>query len=124
MRSLPLLTLPSLPADSGATPHLSTVAALSLSVVSSVSLVIVNKYLISTLGFPYGASPAVYCTHRRCAAPPHTPLTLGPSCPAVTTLTAAHLVVTALGLELATRLHLFDAKPMDNKCVACSCPAA
>ena len=32
----------------------STVAALSLSVVSSVALVIVNKYLISTLGFPYG----------------------------------------------------------------------
>jgi hypothetical protein len=33
----------------------STIAALSLSVASSVSLVIVNKYLISTLMFPYGA---------------------------------------------------------------------
>jgi hypothetical protein len=31
------------------------VAALALSVASSVSLVIVNKYLLSTLMFPYGA---------------------------------------------------------------------
>ena len=53
------------------------------------------------------------------SAPPHAwPLWL-----AVTTLTAAHLVVTALGLELATRLHLFDAKPMDNKCVGAHKPA-
>lgn len=36
----------------------STIAALSLSVASSVSLVIVNKYLISTLMFPYGALAA------------------------------------------------------------------
>lgn len=46
----------------------STVAALSLSVVSSVSLVIVNKYLISTLGFPYGALPP--CVHLPFAAQP------------------------------------------------------
>ncbi len=36
----------------------STVAALALSVASSVSLVIVNKYLISTLMFPYGTTRA------------------------------------------------------------------
>ena len=33
--------------------ELGTVGALALSVSSSVSIVIVNKYLISTLGFPY-----------------------------------------------------------------------
>lgn len=32
------------------------IAALTMSVVSSVSLVIVNKYLITNLQFPYGAS--------------------------------------------------------------------
>ena len=67
-----------------ATPHCftrSTVAALSLSVVSSVSLVIVNKYLISTLGFPYGASPP-RTAHSDAAQPRHTrPSRLAPSAP-------------------------------------------
>ena len=41
------------------------IAALALSVFSSVSLVIVNKYLISTLMFPYGARGCVLrCEHE------------------------------------------------------------
>jgi hypothetical protein len=36
----------------------------------------------------------------------------------VTTLTAAHLFVTALGLDAATKcLRLFDAKSLEMKCV-------
>ena len=62
-----------------------TVGALTLSVTSSVSIVIVNKYLISTLGFRY-----------------------------VTFLTSLHMVVTVFALRAAHRVGLLEPKPIDR----------
>ena len=66
--------------------ELGTVGALALSVSSSVSIVIVNKYLISTLGFPY-----------------------------VTCLTATHMAVTAVALRGAARLKFLEPKPIERR---------
>lgn len=65
-----------------------TSGALVLSVVSSVSIVICNKTLMSTYKFNFG-----------------------------TTLTSWHLVVTFLSLHLARNLALFEHKPMDGRTV-------
>ncbi|KAL8144511.1 hypothetical protein V2J09_017543 [Rumex salicifolius] len=68
--------------------QLGTVGALSLSVVSSVSIVICNKALISTLGFHFA-----------------------------TTLTSWHLLVTFCSLHVALQLKLFEHKPFDRRAV-------
>ncbi|GMH05032.1 hypothetical protein Nepgr_006872 [Nepenthes gracilis] len=68
--------------------HLGTIGALSLSVVSSVSIVICNKALISSLGFHFA-----------------------------TTLTSWHLLVTFCSLHVALRMKLFEHKPFDQRAV-------
>ncbi|XP_043724665.1 UDP-xylose transporter 3 [Telopea speciosissima] len=68
--------------------QLGTIGALSLSVVSSVSIVICNKALISTLGFTFA-----------------------------TTLTSWHLLVTFCSLHLALWMKLFEHKPFDARAV-------
>ncbi|KAL3530972.1 hypothetical protein ACH5RR_010294 [Cinchona calisaya] len=68
--------------------QLGTIGALSLSVVSSVSIVICNKALISTLGFSFA-----------------------------TTLTSWHLLVTFCSLHVALWLKLFEHKPFDPRAV-------
>ncbi|CAM8969593.1 unnamed protein product [Rhodiola kirilowii] len=68
--------------------QLGTIGALTLSVVSSVSIVICNKALISTLGFHFA-----------------------------TTLTSWHLLVTFCSLHVALRMKFFDHKPFDPKSV-------
>ncbi|KAK1321950.1 putative membrane protein [Acorus calamus] len=68
--------------------QLGTVGALSLSVVSSVSIVICNKALISTLGFTFA-----------------------------TTLTSWHLLVTFCSLHGALWMKLFEHKPFDARAV-------
>ncbi|KAJ7530048.1 hypothetical protein O6H91_15G076500 [Diphasiastrum complanatum] len=72
----------------GTSPRLGTIGALSLSVVSSVSIVICNKALISTLGFCFA-----------------------------TTLTSWHLAVTFCSLHVARWLSLFEHKPFDARTV-------
>ena len=69
--------------------EIGTVGALALSVSSSVSIVIVNKYLISTLGFPY-----------------------------VTCLTATHMAVTAVALRVAARVKLLEPKGIEKRALA------
>ena len=66
--------------------EIGTVGALALSVTSSVSIVIVNKYLISTLGFPYVTCP-----------------------------TATHMAVTAVALRFAARAKLLEPKPIEKR---------
>ncbi|KAK4760358.1 hypothetical protein SAY87_005251 [Trapa incisa] len=68
--------------------QLGTVGALSLSVISSVSIVICNKALISTLGFTFA-----------------------------TTLTSWHLLVTFCSLHVALWMKLFEHKPFDARAV-------
>ncbi|PIA32494.1 hypothetical protein AQUCO_04500243v1 [Aquilegia coerulea] len=68
--------------------QLGTIGALSLSVVSSVSIVICNKALISTLGFKFA-----------------------------TTLTSWHLLVTFCSLHVALYMKLFEHKPFDSRTV-------
>ncbi|KAG4189075.1 hypothetical protein ERO13_A08G204000v2 [Gossypium hirsutum] len=68
--------------------QLGTIGALSLSVVSSVSIVICNKALISTLGFTFA-----------------------------TTLTSWHLLVTFCSLHVALSMNLFEHKPFDATAV-------
>lgn len=68
--------------------QLGTVGALTLSVVSSVSIVICNKALISSLGFHFA-----------------------------TTLTSWHLLVTFCSLYVALKVKLFEHKPFDRKAV-------
>ncbi|TVU21658.1 hypothetical protein EJB05_31308 [Eragrostis curvula] len=68
--------------------QLGTVGALSLSVVSSVSIVICNKALMSSLGFNFA-----------------------------TTLTSWHLLVTFCSLHVALCLKLFEHKPFDARTV-------
>ncbi|KAL5228850.1 hypothetical protein ABZP36_017115 [Zizania latifolia] len=63
-----------------------TVAALGLSVISSVSIVICNKALMSTLGFVFA-----------------------------TTLTSWHLLVTFCSLHVALQMKLFKNKDLDPK---------
>ncbi|KAJ6830205.1 putative membrane protein-like [Iris pallida] len=65
-----------------------TAGALGLSVVSSVSIVICNKALISTLGFTFA-----------------------------TTLTSWHLLVTFCSLHVALWMKLFEHKPFDPRAV-------
>jgi len=66
--------------------QIGTVGALAMSVSSSVSIVIVNKYLISTLGFPY-----------------------------ITFLTATHMAVTAMALRIASGAGFILPKLIDEK---------
>ncbi|GJN05707.1 hypothetical protein PR202_ga23362 [Eleusine coracana subsp. coracana] len=68
--------------------QLGTVGALSLSVVSSVSIVICNKALMSSLGFNFA-----------------------------TTLTSWHLLVTFCSLHVALCMKLFEHKPFDARTV-------
>ncbi|XP_020585799.1 uncharacterized membrane protein At1g06890-like isoform X2 [Phalaenopsis equestris] len=68
--------------------QLGTLGALSLSVVSSVSIVICNKALISSLGFSFA-----------------------------TTLTSWHLLVTFCSLHVASWMKFFEHKPFDRKVV-------
>ncbi|KAJ8751499.1 hypothetical protein K2173_016723 [Erythroxylum novogranatense] len=68
--------------------QLGTIGALSLSVVSSVSIVICNKALISTLGFTFA-----------------------------TTLTSWHLLVTFCSLHVALWMKMFEHKPFDARAV-------
>uniref|UniRef100_A0A5B7BKH1 Sugar phosphate transporter domain-containing protein n=1 Tax=Davidia involucrata TaxID=16924 RepID=A0A5B7BKH1_DAVIN len=68
--------------------QLGTIGALSLSVVSSVSIVICNKALISALGFNFA-----------------------------TTLTSWHLLVTFCSLHVALWMKLFEHKPFDPRAV-------
>ncbi|KAK4483064.1 hypothetical protein RD792_010240 [Penstemon davidsonii] len=68
--------------------QLGTIGALSLSVVSSVSIVICNKALISTLGFKFA-----------------------------TTLTSWHLLVTFCSLHVALWMKWFEHKPFDPRAV-------
>ncbi|XP_048424823.1 UDP-xylose transporter 3 isoform X2 [Pyrus x bretschneideri] len=68
--------------------RLGTIGALSLSVVSSVSIVICNKALISTLGFTFA-----------------------------TTLTSWHLLVTFCSLHVALWMKFFEHKPFDARSV-------
>lgn len=68
--------------------QLGTIGALSLSVVSSVSIVICNKALMSTLGFNFA-----------------------------TTLTSWHLLVTFCSLHVALYMKLFEHKPFDPRTV-------
>ncbi|XAR71869.1 hypothetical protein NMG60_11018312 [Bertholletia excelsa] len=68
--------------------QLGTIGALSLSVVSSVSIVICNKALISTLGFNFA-----------------------------TTLTSWHLLVTFFSLHAALWMKFFEHKPLDRRAV-------
>ncbi|XP_031503173.1 UDP-xylose transporter 1-like [Nymphaea colorata] len=68
--------------------QLGVIGALSLSVASSVAIVICNKALISTLGFPFA-----------------------------TTLTSWHLVVTFGTLYVAQRFRIFETKSVDMKTV-------
>ncbi|CAK9141241.1 unnamed protein product [Ilex paraguariensis] len=68
--------------------QLGTIGALSLSVVSSVSIVICNKALISTLGFTFA-----------------------------TTLTSWHLLVTFCSLHVALWMKWFEHKPFDSRAV-------
>lgn len=68
--------------------HLVTIGALCLSVVSSVSIVICNKALISTLRFTFA-----------------------------TTLTSWHLLVTFCSLHVALWLKMFEHKPFDPRAV-------
>ncbi|KAL7264176.1 hypothetical protein ACSBR1_002179 [Camellia fascicularis] len=68
--------------------QLGTIGALSLSVVSSVSIVICNKALISTLGFTFAS-----------------------------TLTSWHLLVTFCSLHVALWMKLFEHKPFDPRAV-------
>ncbi|KAE8688514.1 hypothetical protein F3Y22_tig00110984pilonHSYRG00162 [Hibiscus syriacus] len=65
-----------------------TIGALSLSVVSSVSIVICNKALITTLGFNFA-----------------------------TTLTSWHLLVTFSTLHVALWMNMFEHKPFDARAV-------
>ncbi|GJN02327.1 hypothetical protein PR202_ga19666 [Eleusine coracana subsp. coracana] len=64
------------------------ISSLALSVASSVAIVICNKALISTLGFPFA-----------------------------TTLTSWHLMVTFCTLHVAQRLHFFEPKAIDGQTV-------
>ncbi|KAG6477887.1 hypothetical protein ZIOFF_061319 [Zingiber officinale] len=68
--------------------QLGVVGSLALSVASSVSIVICNKALMSTLGFPFA-----------------------------TTLTSWHLLVTFCTLHVAQRLRFFESKSIDTKTV-------
>ncbi|CAH9123147.1 unnamed protein product [Cuscuta epithymum] len=68
--------------------QLGTIGALSLSVVSSVSIVICNKALISSLGFTFA-----------------------------TTLTSWHLLVTFCSLHVALWMKFFEHKPFDPRAV-------
>ncbi|KAG6519782.1 hypothetical protein ZIOFF_023290 [Zingiber officinale] len=78
----------------GAGFQLGTVGALSLSVVSSVSIVICNKALMSSLGFQFACDMTV-----------------------ATTLTSWHLLVTFCSLHVALCMKLFEHKPFDRKVV-------
>ncbi|KQJ83623.1 UDP-xylose transporter 1 [Brachypodium distachyon] len=68
--------------------QLGVIGSLALSVASSVAIVICNKALISTLGFPFA-----------------------------TTLTSWHLMVTYCTLHVAQRLHFFEPKAVDGHTV-------
>ncbi|CAN6240176.1 unnamed protein product [Urochloa humidicola] len=68
--------------------QLGVIGSLALSVASSVAIVICNKALMSTLGFPFA-----------------------------TTLTSWHLMVTFCTLHVAQRLHFFESKAIDGQTV-------
>ncbi|KAG5514994.1 hypothetical protein RHGRI_036136 [Rhododendron griersonianum] len=90
--------------------QLGTIGALSLSVVSSVSIVICNKALISTLGFTFVLSlaesqyiDADFFGWKRSRDS--------------TTLTSWHLLVTFCSLHVALWMKFFEHKPFDRNAV-------
>ncbi|PKA52081.1 putative membrane protein [Apostasia shenzhenica] len=68
--------------------QIGVIGSLALSVASSVAIVICNKALMSSLGFPFA-----------------------------TTLTSWHLMVTFCTLHVAQRLHFFEAKAIDSRTI-------
>ncbi|KAF4352769.1 hypothetical protein G4B88_010169 [Cannabis sativa] len=89
--------------------QLGTVGALTLSVVSSVSIVICNKALISSLGFNFGRNHEV-----------ETELfwsLVGVSTYNATTLTSWHLLVTFCSLHAARKMKFFEHKAFEQKAV-------
>ncbi|KAG8071520.1 hypothetical protein GUJ93_ZPchr0006g46226 [Zizania palustris] len=68
--------------------QLGVIGSLTLSVASSVAIVLCNKALISTLGFPFA-----------------------------TTLTSWHLMMTFCTLHVAQRMHFFEPKAIDGQTV-------
>lgn len=101
--------------------QLGTIGALSLSVVSSVSIVICNKALITTLGFCFGQF-ASFCLHF-CWFNLHPAffmdwfLLFTWILIAATTLTSWHLLVTFCSLHVALWVKLFEHKGFDQKTV-------
>ncbi|KAG1338966.1 UDP-xylose transporter 3 [Cocos nucifera] len=92
--------------------QLGTVGALSLSVVSSVSIVICNKALISSLGFTFGERSndlhfgfVIFAVSKRNLRT------------FATTLTSWHLLVTFCSLHVALLMKLFEHKPFDARLV-------
>ncbi|VAH49822.1 unnamed protein product [Triticum turgidum subsp. durum] len=93
--------------------QLGVIGSLALSVASSVAIVICNKALISTLGFPFGQYRSLHvCKIQTC----NLCLTLLFS-HAATTLTSWHLMVTYCTLHVAQRLHFFEPKAIDGHTV-------
>ncbi|KAF7830878.1 UDP-xylose transporter 3-like [Senna tora] len=98
--------------------QLGTVGALSLSVVSSVSIVICNKALMSTLHFifvmcllsHYDSLYGGMRVNQRGLLQP-------PSYSRTTTLTSWHLLVTFCSLHVALKMKLFEHKPFEQKAV-------
>uniref|UniRef100_M8CS01 Sugar phosphate transporter domain-containing protein n=1 Tax=Aegilops tauschii TaxID=37682 RepID=M8CS01_AEGTA len=114
--------------------QLGTVGALSLSVVSSVSIVICNKALMSALGFIFAILLSVTCWNeyaeekgarvslhsakryfeeeKSSGSSKHISKTK-----AATTLTSWHLLVTFCSLHVALCMKLFEHKPFDARTV-------
>ncbi|OEL30273.1 putative membrane protein [Dichanthelium oligosanthes] len=87
--------------------QLGTVGALSLSVVSSVSIVICNKALMSSLGFNFVGSIFGVVSWNTVIGNWMNP----------TTLTSWHLLVTFCSLHVALCMKLFEHKPFDARTV-------
>uniref|UniRef100_A0A0E0JQE6 Sugar phosphate transporter domain-containing protein n=1 Tax=Oryza punctata TaxID=4537 RepID=A0A0E0JQE6_ORYPU len=110
-----------------------TAAALGLSVVSSVSIVVCNKALMSTLGFVFAVSsePCSSAAGGRGAdrSPPPFTYSTARSSPRstgdlrlvhaylATTLTSWHLLVTFCSLHVALQMKLFENKDLDPKII-------
>ncbi|KAJ4915228.1 putative membrane protein [Raphanus sativus] len=93
--------------------QLGTIGALSLSVVSSVSIVICNKALISTLGFTFGnLSSPLSSTAETISS-----VLWIYTCACSTTLTSWHLLVTFCSLHVALWMKMFEHKPFDPRAV-------
>ncbi|GJM94721.1 hypothetical protein PR202_ga11394 [Eleusine coracana subsp. coracana] len=98
--------------------QLGTVGALSLSVVSSVSIVICNKALMSSLGFNFGVRSDCFLHFSfliRCMSVRGARFVIRVDPP--TTLTSWHLLVTFCSLHVALWMKFFEHKPFDSRTV-------